>query len=63
VPRWQDTLLHAVLTTWLMFVVSDLRCAPPPGPHSAGTLNLPVFQANTQWWMAVAVSAMNVGLI
>jgi len=31
--------------------------------NSGGTLNSPVFQADRQWWMAVAVRAMNVGLI
>ena len=46
-----------------MVLVSYLRCAPPRGPNSGRTLNSPVAQAERQWWTAVSVKAMNVGLI
>jgi len=61
--RRRNTSVHALLTTWLMFPVLHLHCAPPPGPNSGGTLNSPVVQANRQCWMAIKVRAMNVRLI
>jgi len=61
--RWRNTYVHAVLSVRLMFLVLHLRCTPPPGPNSGGTLNSHVFQDDSQWWMAVVVTAMNAGLV
>jgi len=61
--RRHNTSVHAFSTAWLMFLVSHLRCAPPPGPNSGRTLNSLVVQADRQWWMAIVVRVMNVGLI
>jgi len=63
VSRRQNQSVHALSTVWLMFLVSHLRCATPPGPNSGGTLKSPVFQADGQWWIALAVRAINVELI
>jgi len=61
--RRQNTSVHALFTVSLMFLESHLCCAPPPGPNSGGILNWPGFLAERKWWMAVAVRAMNIGLI
>jgi len=63
VLRLRNTSVHTLLTVSSMFLVSHLLCALPPGSNSGGALNLPVFQANSQWWMAIMVRAMNVGLV
>jgi len=63
VLRRRNTSVHALLTRWLMFLVSHLHCAPSPRPNSGGTLNWPAIQADRQWWMGVALRAMNFGLI
>jgi len=60
---WWNTSVHALVTAWWIILVSHLRCAPPPGPNLGGTLNWAVVKAGRQWWMAVVVRAMNVGLI
>ena len=61
--RWRKTSVDETLTAWLMFLVSLLVYAPPPGPNSGHTLNWSVEQADGQWWMVVAVRPMNVSLI
>ena len=61
--RQYNTFVHTLLTTWLMMFVSHLHCAPPPGPNSVGIINWAVFREDRQWWMAVAVRAIYIGLI
>ena len=46
--RPRNTSVDTLLTVWLMFLISHLGCAPPPGPNSGWTLHLPVFQADRQ---------------
>lgn len=43
--------------------ISHLRRAPCPVPSSGGTWYFPVIQAQRQWWKAIAVRAINVGVM
>jgi len=61
--RPRNTSRHVLLTMWLLVLVSQLDCAPLPGPHPGRTLNLPVFKADRLWWMALVARAMNVRFI
>jgi len=61
--RGLNTSVHALLATCLMMLASHFHCVPPPGPNTGGTLTMPDVQAETPWWMAGAVRAMNVRLI
>jgi hypothetical protein len=61
--RRRNTSVPTLLTAWLMFHVSHLLWTPPPGPISSAILNSAVFQADRQWWKAVALRAKNVRLI
>jgi len=54
--------VHASLSAWLMFLVSHLHCAKPPGPTYGRTIKWLACQADRQWWIAVALCAINVGL-
>jgi len=58
--RQRNMSLHELLTVWLLFLVSQLRHAPPHGQNSGGTLFWPVFQSDRQWLMVVVVRAMKV---
>jgi len=59
ITRIQYTSVHALFTALLMFLVSHLCSAPPPGPNSAGTWNAHAYHLNREWWIAVAVMAMH----
>jgi len=61
--RQRHPSVPAVLTAWLMLLVSHICCAPPAVPHSSGTLNSQVFKADRQSYMEVASCAITIRLI